>query len=152
LRTISLAGATSDLLDGQIARWTHSASHFGRWLDNLADIAFILTVFSCAAYEGMIPVYLPALVAASFLQYVADSLLLRGSPIPLKSRLGHWAGAFNYIIVIVIAWTRPAPGTWLRGLAPMIGLFYLAAMFERAAAYRNALTLRGVTVKPTTGE
>lgn len=155
LRAIALGGAISDFLDGRIARWTHSTSRFGRWLDSVADIVFILTLLSCQTYAGIIPAYLPALVAASFAQYVADSVLIRGSAVPVKSRLGHWAGIFNYIIVIVLAWAPPPrlPGTLLRELAPMIGLFYLAAMCERALSYGIARGLHGVTtIKPAAGE
>ena len=155
LRAIALGGAASDLLDGRVARWTHSAGQFGRWLDSVADIVFILTVLSCEAYAGVIPIYLPVLIAASFTQYVADSVLIRGSAVPVKSRLGHLAGVFNYIIVIVFAWAPPprSPGTVLRDLAPMIGLFYLAAMCERALSYGIARVLHGVaTIKPAAGE
>ena len=140
LGLIALGGAASDVLDGRIARATHSAGQFGRWLDSAADIVFILAALFCEAYAGVIPVYLPALVAASFAQYVVDSVVIRGSAVPVKSRLGHWAGIFNYIIVIVLAWMPPPllPGRLLRAVAPMIGLFYLAAMGERTLFYRIA--------------
>jgi phosphatidylglycerophosphate synthase len=155
LLAIALGGAVSDFLDGRIARWMDSAGGFGRWLDSAADIVFILTVLSCETYAGVIPVYLPALVAASFAQYVVDSLLIRGSSVPVKSRLGHWAGIFNYIIVIVLAWAPPPrlAGRLLRDLAPMIGLFYLAAICERALAYPITRALnRVITIKPAAGE
>ncbi len=155
LRAIALGGAASDFLDGRIARWALSAGRFGRWLDNLADIIFVLTVLSCEAYTRVIPIYLPVLVAASFAQYVIDSIWIRGSAIPVKSRLGHWAGIFNYIIVIVLAWAPPPrlPGRLLQDLAPMIGFFYLAAMCERAMSYRLTCGLHRVTaIKPAAGE
>jgi len=96
LRAIVLGGAVSDFLDGRIARWTHSAGQFGRWLDNAADIVFILTVLSCQTYAGVIPVYLPALIAASFAQYVVDSVLIRGSAV--QSKAGSATGlAFSTI-------------------------------------------------------
>ncbi len=155
LRAIALGGAASDFLDGHIARWTLSAGGFGRWLDNVADIVFVLTVLSCEAQARAIPIYLPVLVATSFAQYVTDSVWIRGSAVPIKSRLGHWAGIFNYIIVIVLAWAPPPrlPGALLQDLAPMIAVFYLAAMCERAISYRLVCGLRRVTaVKPAAGE
>jgi len=144
LGAIALGGAASDLLDGRIARWTNSADRFGRWLDNAADIVFILTVLSCETYAGAVPIYLPALVAASFAQYVVDSVLIRGSAVLVKSRLGHWGGILNYMIVIVLALAPPprSPGRLLRDLSPMIGLFYLTAMSERALSYRIARAAR----------
>jgi phosphatidylglycerophosphate synthase len=155
LRAIALGGAASDFLDGRIARWTLSAGRFGRWLDNVADIVFVLTVLLCEAHARIIPIYLPVLVAASFAQYVADSVWIRGSAVPIKSRLGHWAGIFNYVIVIVLAWAPPPrlPGALLQDLAPMIAVFYLAAMCERAISYRLGCGLRRVTaIKPAAGE
>jgi phosphatidylglycerophosphate synthase len=140
LGAIALGGATSDLLDGRIARWTGSDGQFGRWLDSAADIVFILTALSCEAYAGVISVYLPVLIAASFAQYAIDSVLIRGSAVPLKSRLGHWAGIFNYLFVIILAWMPIArvPATLPRIVAPLIALFYAAAMCERALLYRLA--------------
>jgi phosphatidylglycerophosphate synthase len=155
LGAIALSGAASDFIDGRIARSTHSASQFGRWLDSVADIVFILAVLSSEAYARVIPIYLPALVAASFGQYAVDSVLIRGSAVPVKSRLGHWAGIFNYIIVIVLTWAPPPrlPGRLLRAFAPMIGFFYLAAMGERALSYPITRGLRGlISIRLAGGE
>ena len=136
LGAIAITAAASDIIDGRIARWTQSTGQFGRWLDNVADIAFVLTALSCAAYAGAIPVYVPALVAASFVQYVADSVLIRGSSVPVKSRLGHWGGILNYLIVVALAMVPPPwPGMLARQLPRLIALFYLAAMCERAWYY-----------------
>jgi phosphatidylglycerophosphate synthase len=144
LGAIALLGAASDVFDGRIARWTHSASHFGRWLDSVADIVFVLAALSCEAYAGVIPVYLPTLVGASFAQYAVDSVLIRGSMVPVKSCLGHWAGIFNYIIVVTLAWRSALrfPEKLFRDLTPLIALLYLAAMLERAWFYRTSLRPR----------
>jgi phosphatidylglycerophosphate synthase len=143
LPAIALSGAASDLLDGRIARWTRSAGRFGRWLDSVADIVFILTALWCETYAGVIPAYIPALVALLFTQYVVDSVLIRGSAVPVKSRLGHWAGVFNYLMVILLACAAPSRtvASSLNGFAPMVGLFYLAAMCERVLSYRVARRL-----------
>ena len=155
LGAIATGAAASDLLDGAIARRTHSASQLGRWLDNLADIVFILLALSCEAYIGALPVYLPVLVGASFAQYAIDSILISGSTVPVKSRLGHYGGICNYIIVIVLAWVPPPrlPGALLRGFAPIIALFYMAAMGERILAYRLMRRCSELaTIKPAAGE
>jgi phosphatidylglycerophosphate synthase len=154
LGAVALAAAVSDFLDGRIARWTRSASQFGRWLDNVADIVFILVALSCETYAGVIPAYLPALIAASFVQYAVDSVVIRRSAVPLKSRLGHWAGIFNYGIVIALA---GMPRTLLAGAmpriaAPIIALFYLAAMCERALSYRAAWPVQPSCLRPVAGE
>jgi phosphatidylglycerophosphate synthase len=139
LRAIALAGAASDFIDGRIARWTNSASGIGQWLDSSADIMFILAALSCEAYIGVIPIYLPALIATSFGQYVADSIWIRGSAVPVKSRLGHWAGIFNYVMVIALSWAPPPllPAAIIHATAPIVALFYVAAICERALYYRS---------------
>ncbi len=138
LGAIAVCCAASDILDGYIARRMRSTSHFGRWVDNTADIVFILAALACEAYAGAIPAYLPALVAVSFAQYALDSVLVRHSAVPVKSRLGHWAGIFNYILVIVLAWAPPLrlPVRIASVLPPLVGVFYLAAICERALFYR----------------
>jgi phosphatidylglycerophosphate synthase len=154
LGVIALVGAVSDILDGRIARLTHSAGQFGRWLDNAADIVFILAALCCETYAGIIPAYLPALVAALFVQYAVDSVVIRGSAVPVKSHLGHLAGIFNYVIVIALAWmprtlfTEPLP----RIAPPLIALFYVAAMCERALFYRVAWPAQLRRVRPAAGE
>jgi phosphatidylglycerophosphate synthase len=151
LGVIALCGAASDFLDGRIARRTNSANDFGRWLDNVADIAFILAALSCEAYAGVIPAYLPALIAASFVQYAVDSVVMRGSPVPVKSRLGHWGGIFNYGLVILLAWVpaRRFPAKFAGAFPPIIGSFYVAAMCERALFYR---TRRLLARTPVSGQ
>jgi cardiolipin synthase (CMP-forming) len=153
LGVVALAGAVSDFLDGRIARWTHSASQFGRWLDNVADIVFVLAALCCETHAGVIPAYLPALVAALFVQYAVDSVVIRGSAVPVKSHLGHWAGIFNYGLVIALAWMPPTllAGSLPRIAAPIIALFYVAAMCERALFDCVAWPQPGC-VRPAAGE
>ena len=139
LGPIAVGAALSDFLDGPIARATGSADGSGRWLDPAADASFVLTALSCEAAAGAMPVYIPVLIAASFAQYAIDSLAI-GSGRPVKSRLGHWGGVINYVLVLLLAFAPPLrrPGILLRKLSPAIAIFYLAAMLERAVAYRLA--------------
>src|SRR5579863_3139029 len=134
---IALAAALSDFVDGRIARWSGSAGAFGQWLDSLADIAFVLTAITCETRAGAIPAYLPALIAISFTQYAIDSVVLRGSPVPVKSRLGHWGGIINYALVMGLAFAPPPRrlGTLVRQASPVLAIFYAAAIVERALAY-----------------
>jgi phosphatidylglycerophosphate synthase len=138
LGSIALAGAISDFFDGRVARRMDSAGRFGQWLDGSADIVFVLTALACEAYAGAIPFYIPVLIAASFTQYVIDSLMICGSSTPVKSRLGHWGGVINFALVIILAFAPPPrwPATLLRAASPLIAIFYLAAIFERTLSYR----------------
>jgi len=145
LGSIALAAAVSDFVDGRVARWTRSASGFGRWLDSLADIVFILTALGCEAAAGSIPAHIPALIALSFAQYAIDSIVVSGSSIPVKSRLGHWGGVINFAIVLMLAFAPPprTPGIMLREASPLLALFYLSAIGERALGYRPARFIYG---------
>jgi phosphatidylglycerophosphate synthase len=139
LGLIALAAAASDFADGPVARMAGSSDEFGRWLDALADIAFILVALSCEAGAGAIPAYIPVLIALSFAQYALDSVVILGSAVPVASRLGHWAGVLNYLLVIALAFARPPrlAGRLIRSAAPFIGILYLAAIIERALNYRR---------------
>jgi phosphatidylglycerophosphate synthase len=132
---IALLAAGSDFIDGRIARRLGSASGSGRWLDGVADVTFVLAAIFCEAASGTIPFYIPILIAISFSQYVIDSAVIgRGTAGPIKSRLGHWGGIINYAIVITLAFAPPPspPGVIVRDLAPLVALFYVAAISERA--------------------
>ena len=58
---------------------------------------------------------------------------------PVASRLGHLGGVLNYLVVIVLA-LAPAPrwpGTMVYEIAPLLAIFYLAAIIERGFGYRR---------------
>jgi len=56
---------------------------------------------------------------------------------PIKSRLGHWGGVINFALVIVLGIAPPPawPGALIRSAAPMLAIFYLAAIVERGIGY-----------------
>jgi len=137
LGPIALAAALSDFVDGRVARLMRSADQFGRWLDSVADVAFVLTALACEAQAGAIPAYIPVLIAVSFAQYAIDSIVIRGSPIPVKSRIGHWGGVVNFALVLLLAFASGArwPGIVVREASPLIAIFYIAAIFERMLGY-----------------
>jgi phosphatidylglycerophosphate synthase len=138
---VAIVAAGSDFIDGRIARRLGVASGSGRWIDGIADVTFVLAALFCEAAAGAIPFYIPILIAISFSQYAIDSLLI-GEPAsgPIKSRLGHWGGIINYAIVITLAIAPPPalPGVIVRDLAPLIALFYISAISERAWLFYRA--------------
>ena len=137
LGPIALAAALSDFADGRVARQTRSAGQFGRWLDSVADIAFVLTALACEAQAGAIPAYIPVLIGVSFAQYAIDSIVISGSSTPVKSRLGHLGGIVNFALVILLAFASGArwPGIVAREASPLLAIFYVAAIFERMLGY-----------------
>src|ERR1700722_16821809 len=138
---VAIVAAGSDFIDGRVARRLDVASGSGRWLDGIADVTFVLAALLSEAAAGAIPFYIPILIAASFSQYAIDSVLI-GQPAtgPIKSRLGHWGGIINYVLVITLAIAPPPafPGAIVRALAPVIAIFYAAAISERAWLYYRA--------------
>jgi phosphatidylglycerophosphate synthase len=134
---IAIVGAISDFVDGRVARWMHRADGFGRWLDGFADIAFVATALSCEAAAGAIPFYVPMLIVISFGQYTIDSVMISRSSTPVRSRFGHWSGVLNFSLVITLALGPPPqwPGVLIREASPLLAIFYLAAIAERALSY-----------------
>jgi phosphatidylglycerophosphate synthase len=132
---VAIVAAGSDFIDGRIARRLGVASGSGRWLDGIADVTFVLAALFCEAAAAAIPFYIPILIALSFSQYAIDSIVIgQRATGPIKSRLGHWGGIINYAMVITLAIAPPPdlPGAIVRDLAPLIALFYVAAISERA--------------------
>jgi phosphatidylglycerophosphate synthase len=142
---VAILAAGSDFIDGRIARRLSVASGSGRWLDGVADVTFVLAALFCEAAAGALPFYIPILIALSFSQYAIDSILI-GQPAagPIKSRLGHWGGIINYALVITLAIAPPpaVPGAMVRDLAPLIALFYVVAIAERAWLFYRGKTRR----------
>ncbi|MFZ0888477.1 MAG: hypothetical protein WA005_08505, partial [Candidatus Binataceae bacterium] len=106
-----------------------------RWLDGAADIILVLTILGSEAWAGAIPVYIPALIALSFAQYAADSIVLRARASgPIRSRLGHWGGILNYALALTLSFAPPPswPGAVINTAAPLFAVFYVAAIAERA--------------------
>ena len=140
---VAIVAAGSDFVDGRIARRLGVASGSGRWLDGIADVTFVLAALFCEAAAGAIPFYIPVLIALSFSQYAIDSVLIGQRAMgPIKSRLGHWGGIINYALVITLAIAPPPalPGAIVRGVAPLIAIFYLAAISERAWLFYRGRT------------
>ena len=136
----------SDLADGRIARRFGEASPLGGLLDHASDALCVTAGLGALVAAGEVPLPLPWLVAAAFLQYVLDSRAagsggLRASP------LGRWNG-IAYFVLVGIPVVRAAlglawPGTALvRALGWVLVASTLASMADRALALRRALRSR----------
>lgn len=138
LGAIAICAAASDVLDGWAARRMGAAREAGKWLDNLADITFVLATLGCEAWARALPAYIPILIALSFAQYAIDSIVIGASaPVPIRSRIGHWGGIVNFALVIALALSPPPArlGTLVQEISPALAAFYVAAMAERAIGY-----------------
>ena len=96
----------SDYYDGPVARALGVDSDFGKAMDNLADITFLLITLTYLVHAGVVPWWIPTAIALAFGQYMVDSWLLarRKTDVVLVSNpIGHWAGILNYIGTGVVA-------------------------------------------------
>ncbi len=82
----AIAGV-SDLLDGGLAKRFGWSSELGKWLDPIADKCLLVTVFVVAAWAGLVPRWLSAvvvardvLIALGALSYLAWVGRLEGRP------------------------------------------------------------------------
>jgi phosphatidylglycerophosphate synthase len=134
--------ATSDWIDGPLARRAGTASARGAVLDNLADIAFVLGGLATAAMLGLVPWIVPASIGASAGAYAVASWR---APPPggrlARSRLGHWGGVLNYVCLGVVAGAVAWPGAvW--SLPLTVAALATAAVNVAAVAIRLAARAR----------
>lgn len=124
----AIAGV-SDLLDGWLAKRFGWSSELGKWLDPLADKCLLITVFVVAAWAGLVPRWLTAIVVA------------RDVTIAL--------GALTYLL-----WLGPLEGhpTLLSKLNTLVQLaFLLGTLMYKAIGFPTVtLLMLGVVVTATT--
>ena len=96
----------SDYYDGPLARTLGVESDFGKVLDNLADITFLLITLTYLVHASTVPWWIPTAIALAFGQYTVDSWLLAGRKtdvVLVSNPIGHWAGILNYIGTGIVA-------------------------------------------------
>ena len=98
LLVFAVAVAT-DLADGRVARRRAEASALGGAVDHAVDALFVTAGAAALASRGVLPLPLPSLIAAAFVQYAVDSRTRTGGL--RASRLGRWNGIAYYVIVAV---------------------------------------------------
>ena len=137
----------SDLADGRIARRFGEASSLGGLLDHASDALCVTAGLGALVALGEVPLALPWLVAAAFLQYVLDSRAA-GSEGLRASPLGRWNG-IAYFVLVGIPVVRDAlglarPGTALvRMLGWALVATTLVSMADRARALVRSRRSRG---------
>ena len=92
-----LAVAT-DLADGRVARRYGEVSAFGGLFDHATDATFVATGLFAVACGGQVPMLLPPLVLAAFLQYTFDSRALSGQTLRASS-LGRLNGIAFFVLL-----------------------------------------------------
>jgi phosphatidylglycerophosphate synthase len=90
------AAIATDVLDGRLARRRGTATPGGGLFDHATDCLFVTCGLAAGAVRGVFPWILPVLVAAAFIQYVADSHWSQRGRGLRPSRLGRWNGILYF--------------------------------------------------------
>lgn len=98
----------TDVADGRLARARGETSIFGGLLDHATDASFVSLGLFALAQAGRVPLALPILVVAAFLQYMLDSKSLSGRELR-ASALGRWNGILYFVPLGIVA-TRDGLG------------------------------------------
>jgi cardiolipin synthase (CMP-forming) len=137
----------SDLLDGWLAKRFGWTSELGKWLDPAADKFLLVTVFVVAAWAGLVPRWLTAVVVArdvmialGALTYLAWLGPLEGHP-TFASKLNtlvQMAYLFGTLLYYAIGFP-PVPllllGVWVTlATSVLSGLGYVIEYTRRAAS------------------
>lgn len=126
--------ASSDWVDGYLARRLDQVSRLGKILDPLVDRAVLATAGLTLLVAGVVPAWLVAAVVARDVLLLGGALLLFGRipPIPV-TRTGKFAtanllAAFPSFLLAAIEWFGQAAFAWLAVLLSAVGLgAYLVA-------------------------
>ena len=95
---IFVAACASDFADGGLARRLGQSSSLGGLLDHTTDATLMVAGLGALAARALVPVALPVLVAAAFLQYVVDSRAAAGRPLR-SNPIGRWNGIAYYVLL-----------------------------------------------------
>lgn len=109
-----ITAVLSDSLDGYFARRAHEVTHFGKWLDPIADFVVILAVASYLVLEGLFPAWfywfflgryvaiaLPAIYYLNIRSYILHS-----------NWYGKWAAGITTLSIVLHIYTIE-PLDWL---------------------------------------
>ena len=106
-----IVAVVTDIFDGVVARRRGEVSPLGGLLDHSIDALFVTTTLAALTVIQLVPVLLPPLVMASFLQYVWDSKALSGAPLR-ASVIGRWNGVGYYVLVGIAVVTHALAIDW----------------------------------------
>lgn len=128
----------TDMIDGPLARRRGEASRTGGLIDHSADALFCIAVLAALASAGVYPVVLPFVIAAAFVQYVADSRVLAGKELR-ASRIGRYNGIAYFVLAgapivrNLLGWSWPT-GAVIQGLGWVFVATTAVSMIDRLRA------------------
>jgi len=123
--------ASTDVIDGMIARHRHQRTEFGVVMDPLADVFSTAAVFAVFLAHHVIPGWLFSILMVRYGLLIVGSfiLFLATGPIQFRATLpGKIVGVFQAIGVIIIVWCLWRGADWEETvgpvLFPLLGLFF----------------------------
>ena len=142
---VFLFAASTDFIDGQIARRTNTISEFGKLVDPLADRLLVISVLIALMWRSFMPIWMGVLIVSR------DVLMLIGAPIigindkEVREKLAvHWTGKaatallFTAICTFIL-WNVPLEASSIAfpGRMNPIGLvlFCLGIVFSYVSAF-----------------
>ncbi len=110
-----LIAVVSDMLDGFFARRAHEVTHFGKWMDPIADFICLASVTFYLVLNDMFPMWF---FAFYFLRYTTIAILsiylMNHSGLVLSSNwYGKWASGITVLTTVLHIFTVPFLD-WLR--------------------------------------
>jgi CDP-diacylglycerol--glycerol-3-phosphate 3-phosphatidyltransferase len=89
--------ASTDLLDGFVARKLKITSTIGAYYDALTDFVLIISIYTFFFSKSYYPIWLPILITASFAQFLVTSRYVK----KLYDPIGRYVGSALYIGIIL---------------------------------------------------
>ena len=89
--------ASTDLLDGFVARKLKVTSTIGAYYDALTDFVLIIGIFIFFFTKGYYPIWLLILITASFVQFLATSRYIK----KIYDPIGRYVGSALYIGIVL---------------------------------------------------
>lgn len=154
---VFIFAASTDFIDGQIARRTNTISEFGKLVDPLADRLLVISVLIALMWRDFLPIWMGVLIVAR------DVLMLAGAPLvgikdkEVREKMAvHWTGkaataSLFTAICLFIAWNLPDAegGAFFDKVNPIgFAIFCIGIVFSYVSGFiyiRRGIKLIGAT-------
>jgi len=124
--------AATDFFDGYAARKLRATSKFGAYYDSTTDFALVIGIFTFFTYLGFYPIWLPIIIAVSFIQFVITSHFAK----KIYDPVGKYIGSTLYISIFLTL-VFPAQATFLFVQYAFIGFFVISILSRIASLARK---------------
>ena len=121
--------AFTDYLDGYLARKLKVTTKLGAYFDAITDFIVVIGIYVIFSGVGYYPLWLLLLITASFVQFLASSILIK----KLYDPIGRFIGSALYI-GIVLTLLFPINAIFIFVQVAFVG-FFLISLLSRIASF-----------------